>query len=74
MSAIDRSLALGVCESVQSMAVPSPRKRKSRADRWLTSTTVATQVPNVTVRLSHTSVSTLSSTFASNVTGPVTTV
>lgn len=45
-----------------------------RADRWLSSTTGGTQVPNVTVSLSHTTVVTLSSTFAANVTGPVSTV
>ena len=45
-----------------------------RGDRWLTSTTVGTQVPNVTVGLSQTSVAigALSDNFANNVTGPVT--
>ncbi len=45
-----------------------------RADRWLAPPTSGTQVPNVTVTLSQTSVLALSSTFAANVTGPGTTV
>jgi hypothetical protein len=45
-----------------------------RADRWLAPPTIGTQVPNVTVRLSHTSVVALSSAFAANVTGPASTV
>lgn len=46
-----------------------------RADRWL-APVGATQVPNVTVQVSHTSVAPggLAATFATNVTGPVTTV
>lgn len=32
---LNRSLALGVCESMETMAVPSPKRRKSRADRAL---------------------------------------
>ncbi|HEX6812728.1 MAG TPA: hypothetical protein VF384_13965 [Planctomycetota bacterium] len=47
-----------------------------RADRWLAPPTTSTQVPNVTVELSHTNklLGALSATFANNITGTATTV